>query len=206
MPEVKKAELINGVVYTGSAIRFDQHGEPDGLIQGWLCNYSIATPGVKHATNSTTRLGPDDVPQPDGLLCLTSECGGQVRVDAKGYLEGAPELVVEVAASTVSIDGRDKLVAYRRAGVREYILWRTEDECVDWWVLAEDEYQPLPMEADGILRSRVFPGLWLDKGALLGRDGPKVMFKLQQGLQSPDHLAFITELEKRRQRRLEPGQ
>jgi Uma2 family endonuclease len=205
MPEVKKAELINGVVYMGSPVRFDQHGEPDALIQVWLGSYSLATPGVKHAANSTTRLGPDDVPQPDGLLCLASECGGQVRLDAKGYLEGAPELVVEVAASSVSIDARDKLVSYRRAGVREYIVWRTEDECVDWWVLVEDEYRALAPEPDGSLHSRVFPGLWLNTGALLARDGPNVLSKLQEGLQSADHTAFTAELEQRQRAPTKPG-
>src|SRR5437867_7819563 len=88
MPEEKKAELINGIVYMGSPVRIDQHGEPDNLIQGWLCNYSVATPGVKSATNPTTRLGPDDVPQPDGLLRIAAEYGGQAQVDAAGYLDG----------------------------------------------------------------------------------------------------------------------
>jgi len=198
MPEVKKAELIDGIVYMGSPVRIDQHGEPDAFMQGWLCNYSVATPGVKHATNSTTRLGPDDVPQPDGLLRITAEYGGQARVDAKGYLDGAPELVVEVAASSVSLDVREKLASYRRAGVREYIVWRTEDEAVDWWALEEDEFRPLPAEADGTLRSRVFPGLWLEVRALLAGDGPRVMAKLQEGRQSGEHAAFIAEMQKRR--------
>ncbi|MEO8426552.1 MAG: Uma2 family endonuclease [Verrucomicrobiota bacterium] len=197
MSEVKKAELINGIVYMGSPVRIDQHGEPDGLIQGWLCNYSVATPGVKHATNSTTRLGPDDVPQPDGLLRIAAESGGQARVDAKGYLNGAPELVVEVAASSVSLDVREKLVSYRRSGVRDYVVWRTEDRAVDWWVLEDDEYRPLPAEADETLRSRVFPGLWLDVRALLASDGRKVMAKLQEGLQSAEHAAFAAEMPKR---------
>lgn len=198
MPEVKKAELINGIVYMGSPVRIDQHGEPDGLIQGWLCNYSVGTPGVKHAINSTARLGPDDAPQPDGLLRVVAEHGGQAQVDAKGYLDGAPELVVEVSASSVSLDVREKLASYRRAGVREYVVWRTEDEAVDWWALEEDEFRPLATEVDGTLRSRVFPGLWLDVPALLGGDGPKVMAKLQAGLQSAEHAAFIAELQKRR--------
>src|SRR5947207_6347887 len=87
MPEVKKAELIDGIVYMGSPVRIDQHGEPDGLIQGWLCNYSVATPGANHATNSTTRLGPDDVPQPDGLLRIAAEYGGQAPQDSFQTLE-----------------------------------------------------------------------------------------------------------------------
>jgi len=197
MPEVKKAELINGIVYMGSPVRIDQHGEPDALVQTWLGTYSVATSGVKHATNSTTRLGPDDVPQPDGLLRVAPECGGQARVDGKGYLDGAPELVVEVAASSVSLDVREKLASYRRAGVREYVVWRTEDEAVDWWVLEEDEFRPLEAAADGTLRSKVFPGLWLDIRALLSGDGQRVMAKLQEGLQSAEHTAFIAELAKR---------
>lgn len=197
MPEVKKAELINGIVYMGSPVRIDQHGEPDNLLQGWLCNYSVATPGVKAATNSTTRLSPDDVPQPDGLLRLAPEYGGRARVDAKGYLDGAPELVVEVAASSASLDVREKLAAYRRAGVREYLVWRTEDEAVDWWVLEEDEYRPLAPASDGAMRSRVFPGLWLDVAALLALDGARLMATLEQGLQSAEHAAFVAELQRR---------
>lgn len=196
MPEVKKAELINGIVYMTSPVRLDQHGEPDGLIQGWLCNYAVATPGVKHATNATTRLSPDDVPQPDGLLRIVPECGGQARLDAKGYLQGAPELVVEVAASSASLDAREKLASYRRAGVREYLVWRTEDDALDWWTLEEDEYRALPAGPDGILRSKAFPGLWLDAEALLARDGAKVMLKLQEGLRSADHTAFVAGLKK----------
>ncbi|MBI5383127.1 MAG: Uma2 family endonuclease [Verrucomicrobia bacterium] len=197
MPEVKKAELINGVVYMGSPVRADQHGEPDNLIQGWLCNYCIGTPGVRAATNSTTRLGPDDVPQPDGVLRILPERGGQARLDAKGYLLGAPELVVEVAASSASLDVREKLASYRRAGVREYLVWRTEDSAVDWWVLEEDEYRPLPGSAEGVLRSQVFPGLWLDVPALLAEDGGRLMATLEKGLASPEHAAFAAELQRR---------
>jgi len=194
MPELKKAELINGIVYMASPIRFDRHGEPDNLIQTWLGTYSIATPGVKAATNSTTRLGPDDVPQPDGLLCIVPECGGQAHMDAKGYLQGAPELVVEVAASSASLDVREKLASYRRAGAREYLVWRTEDAAVDWWVLEEDEYRPLPPGADGLLRSKTFPGLWLDVPALLAGDGVGLMATLQEGVRSPEHAAFVAGL------------
>ena len=187
MPEVQKAELINGIVYMASPVRVDQHGEPDSLLQTWLGTYAIATPGVKSATNSTTRLGSDDVPQPDGLLRILAEFGGQSRLDPKGYLLGAPELVAEVAASTTSLDAREKLISYRRAGAREYLLWRTEDEVVDWWLLQEDEYRPLLPDSDGVVRSHVFPGLWLDVSALLSADGARLMAKLEDGLRSPAH-------------------
>jgi Uma2 family endonuclease len=197
MPEVKKAELVNGIVYMASPVRYEQHAEPDSLMQTWLGNYAIATPGVKSATNSTTRLGPDDVPQPDALLRIIPERGGQTRLDEKGYLLGAPELVVEIAASTSSLDAREKHASYRRAGAREYLLWRTVDEGIDWWAFEDDEYRLLPAGADGVVRSRVFPGLWLDTVALMAGDGPRLMAKLQEGLQSPEHAAFVAELQKR---------
>ncbi len=197
MPEVKKAELVNGIVYMASPLRLDQHGEPDSLIQAWLCNYAIATPGVKSGTNSTTRLGADDVLQPDGLLRILPECGGKGRINAKGYFEGAPELVVEVAASSASLDTREKLASYRRAGVREYLVWRTDDAEIDWWMLEDDEYRPLAADTDGIAHSRVFPGLWLDSIALLAGDGVNLMKKLQEGLEGKAHSDFVAELQKR---------
>ena len=122
---------------------------------------------------------------------------GQAQLDAKGYLHGAPELTVEVAASTASLDAREKLTSYRRAGVREYVVWRTEDEAIDWWKLEEDEYLPLPAHADVSLRSRVFPGLWLDTAALIAGDGAALMAKLREGLQSAEHATFVVELKKR---------
>ena len=194
MPEVKNAELINGIVHMASPVRTDQHSDPDGLIQTWLGTYAAATPGTRHSTNGTVRLGVDDVPQPDGSLRLLPECGGQARVDAKGYLRGAPELVVELAASSVSVDVHAKLDSYRRAGVREYLVWRTEDECVDWWELVEDEFRHLPAHADGLLRSAVFPGLWLDAEALLDLDGARVLAKLHDGLGSAGHAEFAAGL------------
>ncbi len=194
MPEVKKAELINGIVYMGSPVRTPQHGQPDNLIQTWLGTYCIATPGTEAAANATVRLGPDDVSQPDGFLRIKTECGGATRLDAKGYLQGPPELVVEVAASSVSLDAREQLATYRRAGVREYLVWRTEDEAVDWWALEDDEFCPLPPCPKSLLRSRIFPGLWLDIRALLTGDGRRLLNKLQEGLAAAEHAAFVSQL------------
>ena len=115
MPEVKKAELINGTVYMASPVRAKLHGIPDNMIQGWLGTYTAYTPGTKAAANSTVRFDAENVPQPDALLMI--ESGGQASIGKDGYIHGAPELVVEVAASSASLDLNDKLAAYRRAGV-----------------------------------------------------------------------------------------
>jgi Uma2 family endonuclease len=194
MPEVKKAELIDGLVYMPSPVRLTQHAEPDSLVQGWLAVYAMKTAGVRAAVNATVRLGPDDVPQPDALLRILSECGGRTSVDAKGYLRGAPELVVEIAASSASIDAGHKVQSYRRAGVVEYLLWRTEDTAVAWWSLENDEYQPLIPDSAGVLRSKVFPGLWLNVPALLGANGPGLLATLEAGLTDNAHAAFLKKL------------
>jgi hypothetical protein len=101
---------------------------------------------------------------------------------------------VEIAASSASIDARDKRDAYRRAGVIEYLLWRTEDGGVDWWQLQNDEYQPLARDRADILRSGVFPGLWLNVSALLAGDAQGVLDRLDGGLRDPSHKAFVAAL------------
>ncbi|MFM9963806.1 MAG: Uma2 family endonuclease [Planctomycetaceae bacterium] len=195
MPELKKAELINGVVYMSAAVRVDQHAEPDSFIQGLLFFYASHTRGVRSLTNGTVRLNPDDVVQPDAALRILAELGGQSRIGQDGYLRGAPELAAEVSASTVSIDARQKLQAYRQAGVREYLLWRVRDKAVDWWTRdADDEFQPILADTDGLHRSRVFPGLWLDVNALLAEDGVRLIEVLQNGLRSTEHGAFVETL------------
>lgn len=193
MPEVKKAELIEGVVYMGSPVRLI-HAEPDALVHTWLGTYAAHTPGTCTAANVTVRLDPDNVPQPDAVLRLRPEWGGRCQV-IDDYLEGAPELIVEIAASSVSIDVRAKLRAYRRARVREYLVWRTLDAQFDWWILEADDYRPNAPDAQGILHSQVFPGLILDMQALLAMDGAKVLERLKAGLNSPAHAEFVARLQ-----------
>lgn len=190
MPELKRVQLIDGVVFMPSPIRLQQHAHPHSVLQTWLGVYAANTPGVQAGANATVRLGPDDVPEPDALLRILPECGGRAVVDAKGYLHGSPELVIEVAASSASIDARDKFQSYRRATVPEYLLWRTEEQKVDWWRLENDEYVALSKGQEGILRSVVFPGLWLNVPALLAGDGSRVLATLQAGLNDSTHSAF----------------
>jgi Uma2 family endonuclease len=194
MPGVKKAELIEGTVYMPSPVRL-AHGASDSLIQGWLGSYAARTPGTQAAANVTVRLDPENVPQPDALLRILPECGGQTRLDAAGYLSGPPELIVEVAASSVAIDLHDKLRAYRRAGVREYLVWRTLDRQLDWFVLDQDEYRSNAPASQGVLRSPHFPGLALAVDALLENDSAKVLDVLQIEMQTPAHAAFVAQLE-----------
>jgi Uma2 family endonuclease len=193
MSDVNKAELIEGTVYMASPVRL-VHGAPDTLIQTWLGLYAARTPGTQAAGNVTVRLDPENVPQPDALLRILPECGGQTRLDAAGYLFGPPELIVEVAASSVAIDLHDKLRAYRRGGVREYLVWRTLDRQLDWFVLEQDDYRSNAPDSTGVIRSPHFPGLVLAVDALLNQDAAKVLDVLQANLQTPVHPAFVAQL------------
>ena len=197
MPDVKKAELVEGTVYMSSPVRL-AHAAPDSLIQGWLVSYAFRTPGTEAAGNATVRLGPKNVPQPDALLRILPECGGQTRLDAAGYLLGPPELIVEVAASSAALDLHGKLRAYRRAGVREYLVWRPQDKQFDWFVLDKDAYRPNAPTSPGVLRSNQFPGLALAVDALLEHDGAKVLDVLQASLQTRAHAAFVAQLAARK--------
>ncbi len=181
MPEVKKAELIQNIVHMASPVRTDLHAEPDGIIQGWLSFYAAHRPGIRHATNPTVRLGPDDVPQPDAVLFRDPASGGHVSIDSNGYICGPPELVVEIASSSVSRDARQKFVSYRRAGVTEYLLWRVQDGIIEWFALESGEYRPLPA-SDGIVASRVFSGLALNVNAALAGDRAMLLETLRGAL------------------------
>jgi hypothetical protein len=200
-PEVKKAELIQGRVYMAIPVSTEHHGLPENILQGWVSLFSSATPGVEGVTNSTVCLGFKNVPQPDVFLQLRPEYGGQSHIDEKGYTVGPPELAVEIAASSSNIDSHEKRDAYLEAGIREYLLWRTFDQQVDWWFLQERQYLPIQPDARGVLRSKIFPGLWLDSVALLKRDRSRIIECLQEGIASPEHKRFLDELAKRAQSR-----
>lgn len=192
MPYLKKAELIEGIVYMASPLRIRQHGNPHARIITWLGAYWSATPGIELGDNCTVRLDADNEPQPDALLRI--ETGGQSTISEDGYVEGAPELIAEIAASTVSIDVHEKLKVYRRNQVQEYLVWRVYDQELDWFRLVEGKYIQLIANDEGIISSEVFPGLWLDKQALLTGNLAGVLATLQRGLATQEHLNFVEKI------------
>lgn len=191
MPRLKKAELVEGVVYMAAALRFRSHGQPHGNLITWLGNYKVATPGVELGIEPTVRLDLDNSPQPDAVLLIEEQYGGQSWLSEDDYVEGAPELVAEIAASSAAIDLGDKKRAYRRNGIKEYIVWQVFEQKLDWFYLQEGEYLPLPVDENGVIRSQVFPGLWLAVDELLAGKMIQVLAVLQQGLASSEQAAFV---------------
>lgn len=194
-PEQFKAELIEGMVYVMASPLNPRHGRPHGKLIGWLSLYEEATPGTETLINTTDILGPESEPQPDAALLVLPKYGGQAREDADGYLEGAPEFVGEIASSSESIDLHGKRRDYERHGVKEYLVAAVRQRRVYWWVSRAGRFEPLAPGADGILRSEVFPGLWLDPEALLRHDLARLLSVLRQGLASPEHVAFVARLQ-----------
>ncbi len=195
-PHIKKAELIEGVVYVASPLRHEQHGRPHSRMMTLLGVYQALTPGVDSSDAPTVRLDLDNEPQPDAVLLIEPDAGGQTQLSSDGYIEGAPELVAEVAASSAAYDLYDKKTAYRRNGVKEYIVWQVIEQKLDWFILREGVYESLIADNTGIIRSETFPGLWLAVSSLLAGDMAQVLAVLQEGLNSPEHAAFVRQLNK----------
>jgi Uma2 family endonuclease len=194
MPNLKKAELIEGIVHMPSPVRAKQHGSPNALLVWWLTHYSMMTVGTDVLDNATIRLDAENEPQPDGMLYRLPEFGGSGKIDEDGYFEGPPEFIAEIAASSVSIDLHAKLRVYCRNRIQEYLVWRVEDQTIDWFSWHEKQYIQLPKTSAGIIKGKVFPGLWLDPEAMVRRDMHRVLEVLQKGLASPEHAAYVQEL------------
>lgn len=194
--EIKKAELIEGVVYMPTPVHFEQHGRPHFNIITWLGTYCAATPGIlAGGDNTTVRLDYENEVQPDALLRLEPGAGGRSRVTEDDYLEGPPELIVEIAASSAAYDLHDKRRVYARTGVQEYLAVQMYEQRLDWFILREGVYETLEPDANGVLHSEVFLGLWLQSAALWSGDLAAMLAVLQEGLDSPEHADFLTRLQ-----------
>ena len=177
-----RAELIEGIVYMAAALRFRSHGKPHSQLNGWLLVYQALMPGTELGDAPSVRLDLGNEPQPDLVLIWDTDRGGQTRISVDDYIEGAPEFIAEISASTVSIDLGAKKTAYERNGVQEYLVWRVLDQEIDWFWLEDDRYSLLQADSDGITRSRIFPGLWLDRSALLRGEMNRVLEVVRQGV------------------------
>lgn len=195
MPEDCRAELIGGIVYMPSPQKVP-HSKAQQLVVRWLDEYAEATPGTEALANNTQILGPDSEPEPDACLFIMPEYGGQVFMDDDQYLNGPPELIVEVSSATESIDLHRKKQDYQKAGVSEYVVLALRLQRVLWFARRRGKYQEVPLSRDGIQRSRVFPGLWLDAEAILTNHRQRVLAALRQGLATPEHAAFVANLQK----------
>jgi Uma2 family endonuclease len=196
-PGLKKAELIEGRVYVSPPVSYGGHSSPHFDLIGLFFVYRMATPGVLGGDNGTIRLDAENMPQPDGFLMIQPASGGQAKIDPDDYVTGPPELIAEIAASSASYDLHDKLDLYCRYGVREFIVWRTLDGELDYFILRQGKYERLAPGTDNFWRSELFPGLWFDGAAIISGDLTVALARLQQGIASPEHQTFVAALQQR---------
>lgn len=189
-PEIKKAELIEGVVYVPSPVSIE-HSDWHSVIMGWLVGYRAVTPGVRVLDNASVKLDSDNEVQPDAGMCIVR--GGQTTIVGR-YLHGAPELIVEIAASSAAYDLHEKLHVYRRTGVQEYLVLLIHEKEAIWNWLNEGRYEVVRPNEDGIIRSRVFPGLHFHPDLFWADDLAGLLAILNTGLASPEHKAFVAAL------------
>jgi len=187
MPDLKFAELIDGVVYLPSPLS-RQHSRTDHLVQLWTGMYAARAAFIEVLPNATW-LMEKSAPQPDVALRILPEYGGQSQ-NAGELAVGAPEFVAEISYSSRSYDLGPKLQLYERSGVKEYLAVLTEERRLEWRVLREGRFHLLESDQAGIYRSIIFPGLWLDGAAFWNHDIPAVLATLEKGLQSPEFAAF----------------
>ncbi len=192
-PDIKKAELIEGVVYVPSPV-YPQHGEPHSDIIGWLGVYRAATPRVRVFDNTSLRLDADNEPQPDVMVWIDDPEKRAPPIPEDSIPEITPDLIVEVAASSAAYDLNNKLKVYRRNGVQEYLALLVYEQEARWHAWREGEYELLTPDEEGVLRSEVLPGLWLQPARFWAGDLAGVLEILQQGLASPEHEAFVERL------------
>jgi len=195
MPKHVKAELIGGIVYMASPMKL-RHGRNQSPLGMVLFGYEDATPGTEHAEGATVILDKNNEPQPDHCLRILPEYGGRSDTSRKGYIEGAPEFLIEVSDSTRSLDLNAKKYEYEICGVLEYVVWDLRTPRLHWFDLTHGS--ALAIDADGILRSFTYPGLWIDSAALFARKFRPLLATLDRGLATPEHAAFVADLAKRK--------
>ncbi len=195
-PKGFRAELISGVVHLPSPVSL-RHSRPNNLIGGWLFTFSAATEGTEVLSDNTAIMSEDSEPQPDQSLIVIPDAGGQTGVNERDYLTGAPELAVEISNSTAHIDLHAKLRDYEQFGVREYLVVLVREREVRWFGRRKDRFTPMKPDADGVLKSKVFPGLWLDAAGVFDRTARRLLATLRLGLASPEHAKFAAKLAKK---------
>ena len=195
-PKGFKAELIGGAVHMASPVSI-RHGRPHRAITAWLHEYTQATEGTEWYSDVTVIMSNETEPQPDLSLLIYPEAGGQTTENDRGFLVGAPELAIEVAVSSASIDLNAKKRDYEKYGVVEYLVVVVKAKLVHWFVRGKKGFVDMTPDSDGLLNSRVFPGLWLDPTGVFDRTPKKLLVALKLGLASTEHAKFRAKLQKK---------
>jgi Uma2 family endonuclease len=192
MPDLTRAELIDGVVHLPSPLT-TVHGLFHFRVSAWLGFYVAATPGCTAGIAETWLMESKSAPQPDLALRIDPKLGGQSSLEGE-YAAGSPELIVEISHTTRPRDVGPKLRLYERSGVQEYLTVVPRRKELIWRQLFDGKYRNIAPDEEGVLQSRVFPGLWLNPAALWEDDLPGISATVQRGVSTSSHQEFVRRL------------
>ena len=191
-PGLKRAELIGGQVYMNPPVS-ESHGGPHWDLSFWIGHYVVATEGLKATSDTSVQFGPQDMPQPDVVVRIKEQYGGKSHL-VDGMLHGVPEFLIEVAASSAAYDLYVKKQLYAAQGVQEYLVHAVHERKFVWFSLESGAYSELLPAKNGVIRSLVFPGLWLDTKAMLANNWPKILETLRHGMATEEYREFAVKL------------
>ena len=195
MGEGAWAELIDSVVHLDRVPGDYTSGRTRATLSGWIGSYRLHTPNLQAAIHLTTFVDTRNVFQP-AVSLMRSDTARQ-RLGKDGYLRGSPDFACEVReGGDGCVDLNAKRLAYEQAGLGELLVvlldkpWR-----VRWLSLVHGAFADVhPDPADGLFKSRVFPGLWLDVDALFADDLQRLSAAVERGCATPEHAAFVERL------------
>ena len=185
------ADLVGGVVHLWIRVTVS-HGQMSATLNGGIGLSRVGLTGIHGGVRTTTVLGDDSEVQPDATLRFP--IGGTSAVNDDDYLVGCPELVCDVVDTADAHALTARRADDERYGATEVVMVTVREPRVLWLVGEGDRLTERSPDADGVYRSGVFPGLWLDPAALLAEDMQRLLDVLRQGLATPEHAAFAASL------------
>ncbi len=197
LPNLHKAELIEGVVHMPSPTHF-KHVIGHASLSGWVINYATDTPDVIAGANGSLRLDMDNEVQPDALMLIYPGGPAAILADPEDdIIRSSPELAIEISVSSRVRDRIKKYRVYEATGIQEYLIWQVKEKVVEWFRLVDGKYLAFEPDSNGIIRSVVFPGLWLDTHALVVGNQAQVRTILNQGMASKEYKEFVRRLKRK---------
>ena len=188
-----RAELIEGTVRVRlrePVTVSEPHSAYQQMLSQWFGEFVKRAPRVKARATPTVLLDEDAEPEPDGVMMwrrADERPGDQAGPAAGGCVDRPPELAAEVSVSSLATDLGGKFRDYHAAGVAEYVVFDVRGRRVRWFVRdADGLFVDLPPDADGLLKSREFPGLWLDPAAFFAEDAAGVEAAVAAGVAGRD--------------------
>ena len=159
LTEESKGDLFDGLLYMQTPPS-DAHEEIFGFLFDILRNYVLEKNlGVVRGSRTAIRFAEEHGTQPDIVFISNA----RRHLIYPYYIDGAPEVVVEILSpSTRKLDRGKKMALYAENGVLEYWQVDPEDQTAKFLRNNDGVWAPMPVGGDGIFHSEAISGFWLN--------------------------------------------